>query len=163
MNGSLDSKYELMLSQTGGGEAARLVMSLLSTAQAIDAATVELLARYDLSEGRLTALLAIGAEPDITPARLADRVAVTRATITGLVDGLQHLGLIKRAGDRKDRRSVVLRITRTGEARLREVVPLYAALLNRIAAVIGADEREIALGAMAALRSEAAQPQSGSP
>ena len=44
-------------------EAARLVMTVLTTARRIDAACAELLARHDLSEGRLAALLAVSAEP----------------------------------------------------------------------------------------------------
>lgn len=56
-------KQELLLSRLGNDEAARLVMTVLTTARRIDAACAELLARHDLSEGRLAALLAVSAEP----------------------------------------------------------------------------------------------------
>lgn len=53
-------KQELLLSRKlGNDEAARLVMTVLTTARRIDAACAELLARHDLLEGRLAALLAV--------------------------------------------------------------------------------------------------------
>lgn len=87
-------KQELLLSRLGNDEAARLVMTVLTTARRIDAACAELLARHDLLEGRLAALLAVSAEPGVTPRVLGDRLEVTSATVTGLLDRLERDRLV---------------------------------------------------------------------
>lgn len=146
------AKRELMLTRIGGAEPRRLVMALLTTASVVDAACAELLSRHDLSEGRLAALMAVSDAPGVTPAQLADRLVVTRATVTGLVDGLERAGLVKRVSDPADRRSLALRATAKGEALIDALAPLYATRLEQVADGIAADHCEVALGVMAAMQ-----------
>lgn len=62
------------------------------------------LARHRISQGRFAVLMALWMQsrrrdqPDasLTPAELADRTGVTRATMTGLIDTLEKAGLVKR-------------------------------------------------------------------
>ncbi|WGD37845.1 MarR family transcriptional regulator [Lysinibacter sp. HNR] len=141
MNNTVGIKQELLLSRIGDDESARLVMTVLTTARRIDAACAELLAQHDLSEGRLAALLAISAEPDITPRTLGDRLEVTSATVTGLLDRLDRDRLVERSPHETDRRTHMLRVTAVGEWLLSRLVPVYADWLDRLGAGIDADER----------------------
>src|SRR5208282_2297102 len=61
------------------------------------------MAQNNMSQGKLCVMMQISIEPSgISPSDLADRIGVTRATITGLVDGLEREGFVRRerpAGD----------------------------------------------------------------
>jgi DNA-binding MarR family transcriptional regulator len=60
-----------------------------------------------------------------TPSVLAEKAGVTRATMTGLIDGLEQNGLVERVYTKDDRRSVLIRLTDAGQAKLDAVMPDY--------------------------------------
>lgn len=144
MNNLVDSKHSLLLTESGGGEQARLVMSLLTTTRRIDAACAAVLARHGLSEGLFAVLLAVNASPGIAPRSLASQLLVTRATVTGLVDGLTKRGLLRRATDPEDRRSQMLHVTGAGAALASELSSIYAAWMNQLTAGISKEQRDAA-------------------
>lgn len=152
MSNAIGIKQELLLSRLGGGEAARLVMTILTTARRIDASCAELLTRHDLSEGRLAALLAVSAEPGVTPRALGDRLEVTSATVTGLLDRLERDGLIERQPHVSDRRTHTLTTTRAGEQLISELVPVYADWLHQLGAGIGPAEHNCTALVLAAVQ-----------
>lgn len=55
------------------------------------------------------------------PSELGDRLIVTRATVTGLVDSLERKGFVRRAPNPADRRSLLIEITPAGRGVLAEV------------------------------------------
>ncbi|QZY52383.1 MarR family winged helix-turn-helix transcriptional regulator [Leucobacter tenebrionis] len=152
MNDLVGVKQQLLLKQLGDDEAARLVMAVLTTARRIDAACAELLAQHDLTEGRLAALLAISAEPGVTPRALAHRLEVTSATVTGLLDRLDRDGLIVRRAHATDRRTHTLGVTAVGEQLVSELVPVYADWLRRLGDGIGQRDRRNAESVLAAVQ-----------
>jgi DNA-binding MarR family transcriptional regulator len=50
----------------------------------------------------------------MSPSELGERLIVTRATVTGLVDSLERRGLVQRTANPADRRSVIVGITAAG-------------------------------------------------
>jgi DNA-binding MarR family transcriptional regulator len=83
---------------------------------------------HNMSPGRFTVMMLlydkIGGKPvPQTPADLAGKAGVTRATITGLVDTLERDGLVTREHDSGDRRMMLVHLTPKGHAALREVLP----------------------------------------
>jgi DNA-binding MarR family transcriptional regulator len=50
----------------------------------------------------------------MSPSELGERLIVTRATVTGLVDSLERRGFVSRSANRADRRSLVVEITPAG-------------------------------------------------
>jgi DNA-binding MarR family transcriptional regulator len=85
---------------------------------------------HGMTPGRFTILMLLYNKQDgtmipRTPAELADKAAVTRATITGLVDTLERDGLVKREHDEGDRRMMQVRMTPKGLASLRDLLPGY--------------------------------------
>lgn len=155
MNAMIDTKHALLLERAGGGLAAELVMGLLTTARRIDAECAALLEPHGLSEGRFAALLAISAEPGAAPARIAERLGVTRATVTGLVDGLARAGWAVREPDPSDRRALILRSTSAGEALLAELAPRYGTWLQRLTDGIGSDTATVCADALTAIQRNA--------
>lgn len=58
-------------------------------------------------------------------ARLADRLAVRKPTLTALADGLVAAGYLVREADKSDRRAVRLHLTADGERALAETERIY--------------------------------------
>ena len=85
------------------------------------------LARQGTSQGKFTILMLLNRDPSvgISPSDLADRSGVTRATITGLLDGLSREKLVVREDDVGDRRKAVVRLTRRGIKLLEGMLPEY--------------------------------------
>jgi len=57
----------------------------------------------------------------MSPSELGDRLIVTRATVTGLLDSLERHGFVSRTANPVDRRSLVVDITPAGLTVLREL------------------------------------------
>ena len=64
-----------------------------------------------------------GSRPTI--GTIADRLCVKHHTVVALVDKLENSGLIERDRSAEDRREVLLRVTRDGEALLRALSSLH--------------------------------------
>lgn len=152
MNDLVGVKQRLLLDQIGDDPAARLVLALHTTTRRIDAACAQLLAEHQLSEGRLAALLAVVDEPGLSPRTLADRLDVTTATVTGLLDGLERAGLIERRAHETDRRARVLVPTSEGERLVASLTPIYADWLVRLADGISPKAREVTEQVLATLQ-----------
>ena len=82
-------------------------------------------ARYGLSRGKFTLLmqLYLADEKGLTPSECAERAGVTKATITGLLDGLERDGLVRRFPDLADRRMLRLQLTDQGRELLSQMLP----------------------------------------
>jgi DNA-binding MarR family transcriptional regulator len=117
----LEQKYQALLGeaqrrQMPGMANIRLCFQTLSLASAIDRDCAALLAPHGLSEGRFVLLFLLAAAPDgLAPNALAERAGVSRATVTGLLDGLEREGLIERHADASDRRALRIRLTPKGQ------------------------------------------------
>ena len=57
----------------------------------------------------------------MSPSELGERLIVTRATVTGLLDSLERRGLVSRSAHPTDRRSLVVEITPNGRTVLQQV------------------------------------------
>lgn len=116
----LEQKYSALIQEAQRRkmpdvEGIRLCFQTLSLAAGIDRDCAVLLAPHGLSEGRFVLLFLLDAAPDgLAPNTLAEQAGVTRATVTGLLDGLEREGLIERHADANDRRALRIRLTRKG-------------------------------------------------
>jgi DNA-binding MarR family transcriptional regulator len=102
---------------------------------------------HGLSPGRFTLLMLLydkmaGQPLPQTPAQLADKAGVTRATITGLVDTLERDGLVRREHDSGDRRMMLVRLTEKGHAAIEEILPLHFKRMATLMAPLSDNERK---------------------
>ncbi len=88
------------------------------------------LARHEITDGRFGVMMALwgncrraGAPASLTPAEIAERTGVTRATITGLVDSLERAGLVTRTPHVEDRRMTAIELTPRGQQLLLQLLP----------------------------------------
>lgn len=124
-------------------EGIRLCFQTLSLATAIDRDCAMLLAPHGLSEGRFVLLFLLDAAPDgLAPNILAERAGVTRATVTGLLDGLEREQLIERHADANDRRALCIRLTRQGKRVAKTVFEQHGRWIAGLYGNLSAPERK---------------------
>src|ERR1044071_2686811 len=109
------------------------------------------LAQHDITQGRFGVMMALWGncqradtetEKPLTPAELADRTGVTRATMTGLVDTLERAGLVTRTPHPEDRRMMCVGLTRRGEKLLAQIMPEHFRRMAWLMAPLSEDERQ---------------------
>lgn len=119
-------------------------LHLLRVATDLSIALDECLSRHGLLQGRWWVLILLMREENLisTPSALAEKAGVTRATMTGLIDGLERDGLVERLLDSQDRRSVSIRLTSAGQVKLDQVMPDYYGRLRTCMADLDESSRE---------------------
>lgn len=100
---------------------------LLRVASDLSLALDACLSKHDLLQGRWWVLILLMREQSgtATPSVLAEKLGVKRASMTGLLDGLEQNNLVRRVFDTADRRSVKIQLTDAGQAKLDVVMPDY--------------------------------------
>lgn len=119
-------------------------LHLLRVATDLSIALDACLSEHGLLQGRWWVLILLMREDNktSTPSLLAEKAGVTRATMTGLLDGLVRDGLVERVFDEEDRRRVSVTLTKKGQAKLDDVMPDYYARLRTCMAAVDEDSRE---------------------
>jgi DNA-binding MarR family transcriptional regulator len=118
---------------------------LLRVATDLSVALDACLSQHGLLQGRWWVLILLMREENsvATPSSLAEKSGVSRATMTGLIDGLEQVGLVKRLFDKQDRRSVQIQLTEAGQAKLDEVMPDYYRRLRQCMSGLDEKNREL--------------------
>jgi DNA-binding MarR family transcriptional regulator len=98
-------------------------------------------AGLDLTSVQFAALDAVALQPGIDQASLAATIGFDRATIGGVIDRLEHKGLVQRVVSAQDRRARQLRLTAEGEQLLAASRPVVEALQADILAPLSSTER----------------------
>ncbi|MGH4023668.1 MAG: MarR family winged helix-turn-helix transcriptional regulator [Pseudonocardiaceae bacterium] len=99
----------------------------------------------------------------LTPTAIAERLGVTTASVTGLLDRLAASGYLARSPNPRDRRSVLVSLTDNGHRAIQASFDLFAADIGR--AVAGAEPveqaglQQLLQHAAAVLHQRAADPQ----
>lgn len=121
----------------------RACFELLTLASAIDRDCAARLAPHRLSEGKFVLLFLLHDKPDgLSPHELAERAGVTRATITGLLDGLERDGFIARRGGLNDRRKIAVALTEDGRQTARDLFTEHAEWVASLFEGFTANERK---------------------
>jgi long-chain acyl-CoA synthetase len=93
------------------------------------------LSRVDLTTAQYRALVQLG-EGAEAPTSLATQLAVTKPSITGVVEGLLHRGLVDRTASVEDRRRISVTLTDEGRRVLALADQAVAARLDEVLAEI---------------------------
>jgi MarR family transcriptional regulator, negative regulator of the multidrug operon emrRAB len=105
----------------------RATVNLLRVGSRLLTAFESFLGRYGLSQGRFLVLIVLNRdlEKPMSASELSQKVGVTRATMTGLLDNLEKEQLIWRYHDKKDRRKINLQLTHSAKKLLGNILPDY--------------------------------------
>ncbi|WGM39279.1 MarR family transcriptional regulator [Caulobacter sp. NIBR1757] len=119
---------------------------LLRVSKKMLGAFAQAFAAHGLSPGRYSVLMALDVQrPSMAPSEIADRLGVTRATVTGLIDGLMRDGLVAYADSGADRRRKAIALTPAGAALIDTVLPDIFQRMADLTAPLTADERRTAV------------------
>lgn len=123
-------------------DSTRLCFQALSLAGRIDEDCAALLAPHGLTEGRFVLLFLLDAAGEaLSPNVLAQQAGVTRATVTGLLDGLEREALVERHADADDRRALRIELTRQGKQLARRLFEQHGRWIAGLFGGLSAAER----------------------
>lgn len=125
-------------------------LTMLRVASDVLVALESYLARHGMSQGRFTVLMLLNRDPasGLSPSDLAERAGVKRATITGLIDGLERDGLVRREDDCADRRRMTVRLTARGRQYLDARLPDYFRKVSLMMSGLKEPERKLVVTAL---------------
>lgn len=135
--------------------AAEAYLVLLRVASDVLSSVDRHIAAHGLSQARFTVLMLLNCgacEGQGSPSDLATRAGVSRATMTGLVDGLERDGLVAREPHEDDRRMLTVRLTPRGRETLEAILPGHFRYVARLMSGLSEEEQVELVGLLAKLR-----------
>lgn len=103
---------------------------------------IRTLSIIDIRPAQYSVLVVIGANPGLSQAELADRLAIERARLVHMLDHLQRRGLTERLPSPTDRRTHALQLTKEGQKLLKRAKALAVRHEARLTEKLGAGARE---------------------
>jgi len=112
--------------------------------------------QYDLSPGRFNVLMSLFSTPNHTRSLsdLGDYLVVTRANITGLVDGLVEDGMLLRIDHPDDRRVVLAQLTDKDVKFLEWFAPIHLRNIKKLMECFTSDEKRDFIALLDKLRGQ---------
>ena len=132
----------------------RIVFEITKTFDLLEDTFSKHFAKFGLSSVKFKALmqLMLAGEEGLTLSELGEKMDVSRANITGLIDRLEKDDLVYRETDPQDRRVVRARvIPRTAEL-MRVIVPIHSKFTGSVLAALNTREKEQLLELLEKLR-----------
>lgn len=124
-----------------------VIVHLQRVAQQLQCPSSQLLEPYHLSEGKFFVLAYLFSEdlldhPAPSPSEIAEHLGVTRATITGLLDGLERDEFLERRHDCRDRRALTIHMTEKTRRFLDKFIPEQSRRINALMIDLSGEERQ---------------------
>ena len=111
--------------------------------------------QFGLTPAKFNSLVLIehlGKEKGVSQIELSERLIVSGANTTGLIDRLERDKLVVRRADPKDRRLKRIKITEKGKKLLEEVWPLHLEKANSLVQHISSDEKEAVIECLSKIK-----------
>jgi DNA-binding MarR family transcriptional regulator len=119
-----------------------LCFSVGRISRKLNKVTKESIASYGLTTSQFFMLIALYEENGILISKLAEKVALDRATLTGLVDRLERDGLVKRTNDPNDRRAIKVYLTDKAEELRHDLLEIYHKNNSMFLSILSPKERQ---------------------
>lgn len=103
----------------------------------------EQLAPYGISQPQFFLLIALYEEDDILISRLAEKVALDKSTLTGILDRLERDGFVNRVSKPEDRRSLYICLTAKAYSLKKDLTHIYDDTNHRYLAKLTDQEKKI--------------------
>jgi DNA-binding MarR family transcriptional regulator len=141
--------------------ATEVLINLIRTDSLVTTALSRRFHRHGLSLSGFNVLVIVRQSPEgVNPRELADRLLVTRAAVTAILDALEARSLIRRERSETDGRMSLVVITDAGNKLLAGLMPAHFAAERAMASCLGANEKEVLISLLGRLQAHvAAQPE----
>jgi DNA-binding MarR family transcriptional regulator len=125
-----------MVSRTPGKEKLRLWIRLLRASRTIESVLRERLARqFDTTLPRFDVMAALYRTPEgMLMSDLSRFLLVSNGNVTGIIDRLAAVGLVKRARRNGDRRTSIVRLTQTGTTAFKQMAAAHQQWVDELLA-----------------------------
>ncbi|WP_347487936.1 MarR family winged helix-turn-helix transcriptional regulator [Desulfoscipio sp. XC116] len=123
--------------------AIRTIIELTRTYDTLEDIMGRHFARFGLSQPKFNAMMQMrqAGGRGLALSELGERMLVTRANITGLIDRMERDGLVIREADPKDRRVYRARLTAKASNLLDNILPIHADFTRRVMSVLSIPEK----------------------
>jgi MarR family 2-MHQ and catechol resistance regulon transcriptional repressor len=134
-----------------------LFINLIYTYDVVFGHLAAVLKRRNLSRSTFNILNIISRseKKGCTHKELSELLLVSRANVTGLVDGLMRRHLVEQVNTPEDRRLRIVKLTKKGKVLLNSVVPVYYLEIRKLASSLSNAERDKLNRMLAKLRLKA--------
>ena len=124
-------------------DAVNLLLTLKRTAHEFNGLTESYCETVGLTPGRLAVLMVLNSSPEkaFPLSEIGDHLVVTRANITGLIDGLAREGLVRRIDHPQDRRMVLAQLTERGRKFLSVFAPQHHGKVKSFLSCLSSTEK----------------------
>ena len=108
-------------------EGLQTIMCFIRASADVSECFEKFLVEHGLSHGRFAILMYLNRAPDtpVNQTHLAEAYGVAKATVTGLIDGLERDALVERLPDPNDRRASLVQLTARGRKFLEDFLPSH--------------------------------------
>ncbi len=120
-----------------------LCFSLGRISKKLNRVTRESISPYGLTTSQFFLLIALYEENGILISRLSEKVAVDKATLTGLLDRMERDDLVARKADPDDRRAIRIFLTDKAIAMKDDLINVYHRNNRMFLSVFSRDEKEM--------------------
>nr|WP_285849626.1 MarR family transcriptional regulator [Niallia taxi] len=96
-----------------------------------------------LTAVQLKALYRVSFQPNISLGELADKLRLTKSTVSGVVDRLVQQDMIERTTQANDRRAVNLHLTKLGHEKLEALMQTDSVVARKIKEIMQFPEEDI--------------------
>lgn len=142
--------------------ATEVLINLIRTDSLVTTALSRRFRRYGISLSGFNALVILRqAAGGVNPHEIADRLLVTRAAVTAILDTLETKKLVRRERSGVDGRMSLIVITEVGKKLLDRLLPEHFASERAMASCLGANEMELLISLLGRLQLHVAGQTAG--
>lgn len=141
--------------RNGNYLAHRVAIEITKTYDLLDDVFNRHFTRFGLSPVKFNALMQLlhAGDEGLALSELSEKMLVSRANITGLVDRLEKDGLVYREADRRDRRIWRAKVTARAKELLSALVPIHGDFTGTVLSALHPDEKELLIKLLEKLQS----------
>lgn len=141
--------------RNGNYLAHRVAIEITKTYDLLDDVFNRHFARFGLSPVKFNALMQLlhAGDEGLVLSELSEKMLVSRANITGLVDRLEKDGLVFREADLRDRRIWRAKVTARAKELLSVIVPIHGDFTGTVLSALNPDEKELLIKLLEKLQS----------
>ncbi len=109
----------------------RFIRSLASTYQAFEAYSTKHIKDMGLTMTQFDVIATLGNQPPMTCKELGEKTLILKGTMTGVLERLEHKGLIAKIPNAEDGRSYKIGLTKAGERLFKKAFPEHLQYLEQ--------------------------------